>query len=238
MNRFLFTIMFLVYIQPVFSQITGAELLEKTIACHDPENEWPQLSARFLLEQTRPDRPSRKSELILKNGEDYCKITEEHDGSDIIVREIRNHSGTVTVNGSENFSQEISDKYWLSHDRILRTRNYYIYLYGLPMKLRDPGTIVRDEVKTVLFDGKEYLELGITYGEGVGTDNWFFYINPDTYAMEGYKFYQESGNGEFITMEGLSSLGGIKIPKVRKWHTTKDSTFLGADILTKVELIR
>ncbi len=238
MNRFALTLAFIFSFQLVYSQLTGPELLDKTISFHDPNNEWPQLSARFLLEQTRPNRPARKSELILKNGESYCKVTEEHEGSDVIVREIKNQTGAVTVNGSETFSQEVSDKYRLSHDRILRTRNYYIYLYGLPMKLKDPGTFVRDEVKTVEFDGKEYLELGITYGEDVGTDEWFFYINPETYAMEGYKFFQANGNGEFITMEGLSSFGGIRIPKLRKWHTTKDSEFLGADNLIKVELLK
>ena len=157
--------------------------------------------------------------------------------NDVIIREVQNDSCTVTFNGSEDFSQEISDKYRLSNDRILRTRNYYVYLYGLPMKLTDPGTNINDEVKEASFDGKDYLELAVTYDKDVGSDDWFFYINPSTYAMEGYKFYHENGKGEFITIEGLSTIGGVKIPKLRQWYTTQDSTFLGADDLNRVELI-
>ncbi len=236
MSRFILTVLLLSYFQPVFSQITGSELLRKTIEYHDPEGNWTNLSARLFLEQSRPNGSSRSSEVILKNGQNYFKLIERME-NDVIIRELQNDSCTVTFNGSEDFSQEISDKYRLSNDRILRTRNYYVYLYGLPMKLTDPGTNVNDEVKEASFDGKDYLELAVTYDKDVGSDDWFFYINPSTYTMEGYKFYHENGKGEFITIEGLSTIGGVKIPKLRQWYTTQDSTFLGADDLTRVELI-
>ena len=105
------------------------------------------------------------------------------------------------------------------------------------MKLTDPGTNIRNEVEEVSFDGKTYLELGVTYNKEVGSDDWFFYINPDTYAMEGYKFYHENGKGEYILLKDLSTVNDIKIPKLREWYTTQDSTFLGADNISKIESI-
>jgi hypothetical protein len=38
-------------------------------------------------------------------------------------------------------------------------RNYYTFLYGLPMKLADPGTIIDPVVVKKEFMGKEYLVL-------------------------------------------------------------------------------
>ena len=221
----------------LFAQMTGKELLDKTMAFHDPDQMWENARMNFKLEQSRPNGNSRSSDVTIHNDKQYFKLIESR--SDLeIVREVSNNSGKVWVNGEENFSQEISDQYRLSPDRILRTRNYYVYLYGLPMKLTDPGTNIGEEVRKVEFNGKEYLELAITYDKGVGTDEWYFYIHPETYAMEGYKFYQENGNGEYITLDEISEIGSMKIPKIRTWYTTQDSTLLGTDRITNASLIK
>jgi hypothetical protein len=54
-------------------------------------------------------------------------------------------------------------------------RNYYT-LYGLPMKLTDPETIIDPVVVKKEFMGKEYLVL--KYEEGIGKDSWYFYFDP------------------------------------------------------------
>jgi hypothetical protein len=57
-------------------------------------------------------------------------------------------------------------------------QNYYTYLYGLPMKLKDPGTI-SSVVNRKNFLGKEYLVLKVKYEESIGTDSWYFILNPN-----------------------------------------------------------
>jgi hypothetical protein len=112
-------------------------------------------------------------------------------------------------------------------------RDYYGYLYGLPMKLKDKGTQIEDKIKRVKFQGKEYLSIKVTYEAKVGKDTWYFYFNPATYALEGYRFYHDESknDGEYITLEGLETVQGIKIPKTRAWYVNKDDKFLGKDIL-------
>ena len=108
------------------------------------------------------------------------------------------------------------------------------------MKLRDPGTIISEAVETKNFKGKDYLVLKTSYDKGVGTDVWYFYFNPKTYAMEVYQFFRtdEDGNakldtGEYILLNEEAIVNGIKMPKVRAWYYNKDDTYLGTDTLVE-----
>ena len=112
-------------------------------------------------------------------------------------------------------------------------QNYYTYLYGLPMKLKDAGTIIDENVILKEFNGKNYLVLKVTYEKEVGKDTWYFYFDPTTYAMEVYQFYheEEKNDGEFILLSGLETVNGIKLPKERAWYFNKESKYLGTDFL-------
>ena len=81
--------------------------------------------------------------------------------------------------------------------------------------------------------------LKVTYDEAVGSDVWFFYFDPATYAMEVYQFYKGDpegagkDTGEYILLSELHTTSGIKMPKVRAWYYNKDDGYLGTDTLTK-----
>ncbi len=147
---------------------------------------------------------------------------------------------TIKLNGSAEFSEEDATKHRLSCERAEMMKNYYTYLYGLPMKLKDPGTIVDPKVEKKTFKGKTYHVLKVNYEEKVGSDIWYFYFDPKTYAMEVYQFYRKdpespSGQkgGEYILLEGMEEVSGIKMPKVRNWYYNEGEEFLGTDTLTK-----
>ncbi len=106
------------------------------------------------------------------------------------------------------------------------------------MKLKDPGTHISETVERKSFKGKEYLVLKVTYDESVGSDNWYIYLDPETYAMEVYQFFKkdENGNqkddsGEYILLTEEMVVNFIKMPKVRAWYYNKDDAYLGTDIL-------
>ena len=107
------------------------------------------------------------------------------------------------------------------------------------MKLKDPGTYVDPVVSEVIFKGKTYLRLKVTYEETVGTDIWFFYFDPTTYAMEIYQFYkgdpEDKGKdtGEYILLSDEVEISGIKMPKDRAWYYNKGDKYLGTDLLQK-----
>jgi hypothetical protein len=111
-------------------------------------------------------------------------------------------------------------------------KNYYTYLYGLTMKLKDEGTIIDQKVVKKIFKGKEYLVLKATYSQEVGKDTWYFYFDPKTYAMQAYQFFKVAkDSGEYILLSGLETINEIKMPKDRAWYYNKDNGYLGTDIL-------
>ena len=122
----------------------------------------------------------------------------------------------------------------LSCERAKMYQNYYTYLYGLPMKLKDAGTIIHEKVALQNFKEKNYLVLKVSYEKEVGEDTWYFYFDPSTYAMEVYQFYheEEKNDGEFILLSGLETVNGMKMPKKRAWYYNKGEKYLGTDILT------
>ncbi len=107
------------------------------------------------------------------------------------------------------------------------------------MKLKDPGANLSPKVEKVRFKDKDYLKLKVTYDETVGSDVWFFYFNPTTYAMEVYQFFKGDPNGkgkdtgEYILLSEETTVQGIKMPKIREWYYNKDDKYLGTDTITK-----
>ena len=117
--------------------------------------------------------------------------------------------------------------------RAARMRNYYIYLWGLPMKLMDEGTVLAEETKEVVYNGIPCYGISVAYEE----DEWTYFLARDNYRMIAYMFFKPRGQekGEYILLENEIEVNGIKIPKERSWYTLPDSVFLGTDILVGYE---
>jgi hypothetical protein len=101
------------------------------------------------------------------------------------------------------------------------------------MKLKDPGTIIHPKVNSKVFKGKKYLVLKVDYEQSVGSDRWYFYFNPKSYALEAYQFFHDENknDGEYILLSDEKEINGIKMPKIRSWFYNKDDQYLGTDTL-------
>lgn len=218
------------YIQA--QEITGQELLAKTIEFHDPDGHWSAFSANLQMTETRPNGTDRSSMISINNVTGDFKVEGKSD-SLMITRGVKNDSCYVLVNGSTTFDEALVEQYRLKCERSTMFRNYYVYLYGLPMKLTDDGTIIEEKVEKVDFMGTKYYKLRVTYEKEVGSDIWYFYINPETYAMEAYQFYHDesTGKGEYIILDGIEEIQGVKFPKTRKWFTNLEDKHLGTDTI-------
>lgn len=218
------------------NELTGDRLLEKSIEYHDPEGNWDSFSASLHLTTQAPDKPTQNTRIDIRNEEDYFAVYQEVEGVPI-YKGIQKDSCFARVNNSSPASEDQVKKYGLSCDDIKWARDFYTYLYGLPMKLKDPGTIVHKEVKDTTFNDQPYKVLKVNYEEEVGSDVWYFLFHPETYALKAYKFYHDESknNGEFISLEEEELVQGIKIPKVRNWYWNENEDFIATDILTKGE---
>ena len=225
--------LFFLSAQMLLSQeLTALELLDKSIAYHDPQGRWAQFQGTFTVVMSSPNRAERTTEITIDLPNEYFKSTVRQNDNEIIS-ELRQENCSFTFNGSANYSTEIAEKHRLNCNRTTTMRNYYTYLYGLPMKLKDPGTQLHPKVAEVSFQGETLYRLRVDYEEGVGKDRWYFYFDPVTFQLRHYQFYHdESANdGEYIVMEEEVEIAGIKMPQTRAWYTNKDKRYLGTDRL-------
>lgn len=218
----------------LFSQeITGDELLEKAINFHDPNGNWSTFSGEFFVTMETPKRSPRKSRIRINLPEQYFFLKAVRD---TIITEYAVHKTdySFAINGNTNPSEAQKKKYSLNCERAKFMKNYYTYLHGLPMKLKDNGTIIDQKVVKKTFKGKDYLVLKATYSKEIGKDTWYFYFDPETYAMQVYQFFKDEtkNDGEYILLSNLETVNNIKMPKARAWYFNKDNTYLGTDFLS------
>lgn len=219
------------------SSLTPDQLLDKSIQYHDPDDEWVSFKGNLNITMTTPDRSDRNTEILIDLPAEHFYSKAVRD-SLITEYDVLKNDCSIRFNGRSEFTdKEISD-HGLTCDRAKMYKNYYTYLYGLPMKLKDPGTHLSDSVEQEMFQGKDYLVIKVTYDEHVGRDIWFFYFDPETYAMEIYQFFRkdDSGklnreSGEYILLTEEVLVNNIRMPKVRAWYYNKDDEYLGTDTL-------
>jgi len=220
---------------PAVDALPGAdEILASAIAYHDPEGRFLTEPHRFFFRESRPEGAARKSIILIDvSGERFEMVQSgEAEVAGVLVP---GHC-EMTLDGSSQLTAEEGEKYPLSCERLRRTRDYYTFLWGLPMKLRDPGTRL-GAVEESAFLGREVYGLRVSYDEKVGKDTWVIYFDRATSAMVGYRFYHDEskGDGEYIVLEGEIEGAGIRLPKSRTWYTHQGDRLLGTDTLLAFE---
>ncbi|WP_339653036.1 DUF6503 family protein [uncultured Maribacter sp.] len=238
MKYYLLTVFLLLNFINQAQDITGEELLNHAIAFHDPDGNWKTFNAIMQIEMESPNNGIRSTTIQIDLPSNYFKSTVKKDNF-TIESELNNEECTLKLDGSTTISAKVKDSLKISCDRAKMMKNYYTYLYGLPMKLKDPGTIIDPIVQKKTFKGKEYLVLKAGYEKEVGSDTWYFYFDPKTYAMEVYQFFHDESknDGEYILLSEMITVNGIKIPKVRAWYYNKEDVYLATDKLVKGKIL-
>ena len=217
-------------------QPTGPWLVKQSIAYHDPDSAWKNFSGLLHINLKYPDGKTRMSEVLIDNKQDQFSLYEVR--QDTIYRYADKDTVYSLVNGL-SISQEDSlmTKLRLTPEHTLLMRNYYTYLYGLPMKLMDSGTKIGKQIDTVNFYGEDLYKVKVTYAEDVGSDIWYFYFKRDNYALKAYQFFHDEGknDGEYILLDGELQCNDIVFPKDRTWYTNDSSKTLGTDLLVSCD---
>lgn len=216
--------------------LTGPQLVQKSIAYHDPQGKWPTLRTRLFFRSTTATGNESKFEVELDNATGYfCHIS--HPGGHEVVKGVVNGQEVFLLDGRKDVSDADRQQYQLGAGSAQWARNFYTYLYGLPMKLRDAGTRVAEDVSMQPLLGKTYPTVQVSYDPAVGQDTWSFYLDPRTYALQAYRFHhhKEPNDGEYVLLNQVLAVDGIKLPKERKWYLNKDDSFLATDLLLKAE---
>ena len=212
--------------------ISAAEdLIARSIAYHDPHGMWDTGKIRLRIMESRPGGVTRAAEVGMTPGRGTVRVSRETGGNEVTFTVAGEEILVRAVDGDEQLDEAALTGHGLDAERVLWLRNFYLFVWGLPMKLRDPGTIVDPGTAPDSFDGQEALKVRVTYDPEVGGDTWYFYFHPDTARLIGYRFYHdESANdGEYIHLEGEIESGGLRLPAKRRWFFHSNDDFLGED---------
>lgn len=214
--------------------LSGQQLLNQSIQYHDPNGLWATFKSSFNLYAQRPDQEEKVTQLIFDRTRDYFEFAESSE-ENFWTAIFNKGQCRIRFNGSEDFSSVIKQTYSLNCERMNRYRDYYSYLIGLPMKLKDPGTQLASQAILTERQGKTYWMLKVTYDPKVGSDTWYFYFDRETFALKQCQFFHDESknDGEYIILEEEIELGGIRMPKKRSWYFNSDQTYLGTDRLAK-----
>jgi len=221
---------------------TPQQLVEKSIAHHDPRGVWHTGRIRLRVQTTYSDELAARagdkettlSLTLSPHHEEFGYVKEA--GADTIDIRMRRGQSTMIVNGSADVSE--ADKERLRLREAVTYRDYCEYLYGMPMKLEDPGTILAPTVGSVRFNDREVWQLKVTYDPDVGGDTWYFYFDPETAALVGCRFYHDESknDGEYIVFarEIVDAANGLRLPQARAWYTNADDKHLATDTIASM----
>lgn len=218
--------------------ITGApaaeDLLAKSIAHHDPDGKFLTGAWCLTFRETRPGGSDRHSEIHVDVPGERFKMLRK--GEHEIAGVADGERCEMTLDGRSDVTDAEREEHRLSCERLGFMQNYYVYLWGLPMKLHDTGTHLGDVEATTFMDQPVY-GLRVTYDADVGGDVWYFYFDRDGHAMVGYRFYHDEAknDGEYIVLKGEHEAHGMRLPESRAWYTHQEERHLGTDILTSLD---
>lgn len=206
-------------------------LIERSIAYHDPDGKWDTASIELEIAESRPEAETRTTAIRMAPGSGAMVVRRQTGDGEVAFEMTGETIRSRSVDGDDAMEEEALAERGLDAERVRFLRNYYLFLWGLPMKLRDPGTIVAPEPEAATFDGQEALAVRVTYDPEVGGDTWYFYIDPESARLIGYRFYHDeaANDGEYIHLSGEIEHGGLRLPARRAWFMHQDDEFLGED---------
>lgn len=109
-------------------------------------------------------------------------------------------------------------------------KGLFMYFYAMPFIVGDDG-IIYEDVEPLVFEGKSYPGILISYEAGVGAspdDQYIIYYDETTGQMQwlGYTVTfgtnEKSTNFRFIRYNDWQEVSGLKLPKHIDWYNYED----------------
>lgn len=214
--------------------VDGQEILDQSIAFHDPQGHWSQAQLDIFIQEPRVPNPPRYSELSLNNATGAFKLVRNRD-EDLVTYLIEEDGESyIMLGGERDIDSALINKYRLDPSRNGGYRNFYQTMIGLPMSLKEGLSQIKQTSET-LFNEKPCYKVEIELKEPLFSKNWNLFINKKTKALEGLEIISDD-NGtadEHLIFEGEFAIGGMKIRRIRHWYNEEFGGYLGSDLILK-----
>lgn len=197
--------------------LTAKKIISNSIQFHDPNLKWTSLNQTLSFDSRFSFNDSVPEEMHLTFNNGSQEFTYNNLDRAVKLHYTPDTCYKKTSNGDCNGYK------W--------TYGFYPFIWGLPMKLEDPGVEPESSFKATTFNNLKVWEVQINYT----AENYWFYFDKTNYQLRGFKFIKNdnSKKGEIIVLNNLLEVNGIKFPKHRTWLHL-DSSLIGTNEVIKL----
>ena len=197
---------------------SSEEIISKSIEFHDPHQAWNKFRATFHFDSrfAIADYPIESLEVSINVPENYLRY---HN---------RSRKIDLSYQGDSCFVHSMAG----NCETYRWTQNFYTYIWGLPMKLQDPGVFPKKGFTRLHFNEIPCYAVQVHYE----AENFEFYFDSLDFQLRGFRFIKNdgSGKGELITADGLLEFDGIRFPRKKTYCSLPDSAFGGTNEVLKI----
>lgn len=214
----------------VWSQSMPAfEVINASIQYHDPNMKWASLKGEFKVVSERDT-----TRLILANNISKVEWNELLKDSRTITGGYIGDSCYVHIDGRSVKPEGEIDNFLLDCTQIKGRSNYWLYMFGLPMKLKDEQAIVAQKSELVDFLGNKYWRIRVDYNGSAAGEYWQFYFAPETFRFAIAQYFHPAlgDDSEYIVYDTPIDLHGMVLPSKHSWYMYNEREFIGSETLT------
>ena len=230
----LFFVLFFVSCATPEKELSGKELLEKSIQKHDPKNQWNTAEFTLRIQEPRLGNPVRFSEVYLNNQNNTFKLLRNREDK-VATYEI-NAEGITTVLLENEIIEDSTaiNRYMLQNERVKVYQNAYHVMLGMPMSLNNDLVSKIGTVTKTKFGGRKAYKIEVELKREIFSTNWNVYLSTKDFTFLGIDIIslEDPENGERLYFDKSIQIQDITIPRMKHWYDLND-TYLGSDIIVK-----
>ena len=100
MKKIIYSVAVFFLLMATYAQeFTASDLLDRSIAYHDPEGKWNGFKGNFFITMKSPNRPVRKSKIELDFNQSFFRLTVDVEGNQLISQ-LKNQECLLSFNGT------------------------------------------------------------------------------------------------------------------------------------------
>lgn len=204
--------------QDLKADLTGKEVLEKTINYHDPQGVWDNYKGKLFEVTVFASNYVVKETIEVDRPNDfYLSTCFQEFGT--LKRGIDKGKNIFSLNDKPDIPDEIKKNWGISDDGIKQFREQHYGHFGLPMVYKKSGMTIQDDVKIVDFDGRRCYAITFIGKPDLIINSFYtgeqiLYIDMNNFSMRGLRWKMPETEGVQI-FAGEVDINGIKIVHVK-----------------------
>ncbi len=219
-----------------YAQSEAEKIVLQSIKNHDPNGNWQKFNATvninsIVIRNGTVDTSNRKIFLNLR--ENIFEMSFNQNGELVnLYLDEKTCFGEVVSNPNYSSDQLIEKN--ITCERAKMYNDYYQYLIGLPMKLKDNGTIIHPQLNQEYYKGIEYNVVTVTYDPKIGNYTWKFYFDKRSSLLILAEFSKDGSflNGETIEFNNKVWYQKMLLPGQMVWYVLPDRPLLAEENIT------